>query len=90
MLDPCVPGSCPNPPVPDIKQYKLKLVWNPEFPPIVGEKVKYACDAGGYFNRRKDGLELSDFYLECLQPDTFADPDWYVGVFLQLIVYSLF
>ena len=75
-LDKCVAGTCPNPPIPDFEKYKLRIVWNPEFPTLVGQKVKYSCDAGGYFNRRRDSMDLADYYLECLEPDTFEEPDW--------------
>ena len=75
-LDPCVPGACPNPPIPDYEKYKLKIVWNPDFPPLVGESVKYACAAGGKFNKRMDSLEMADYYLKCIDPDTFEEPSW--------------
>ena len=74
--DPCVPGACPNPPIPDHSKYKLKIVWNPNFPPLVGESVKYACDAGGKYNKRVDSLAVADYYLECTQPDVFEEPEW--------------
>ena len=75
-LDPCMPGTCPNPPIPDHDTYKLKIIWNKDFPPMVGDSIKYTCDAGGKFNRRKDSLDEADYYLECVAPDTFEEPEW--------------
>ena len=75
-LDPCMPGTCSNPPIPDHDEFKIKIIWNQDFPPIVGESVKYTCDAGGKFNRRADDITTADYYLECLEPDKFEEPDW--------------
>ena len=75
-LDPCVPGTCTDPPIPDHAEFKIKIVWNKDFPPLVGESIKYTCDAGGEFNRRADGIDTADYYLECMEPEKFEEPDW--------------
>ena len=54
----------------------MEIVWNPDYPPLVGERVKYACAAGGRFNKRLDSVEKADYYLECTEPDKFQEPDW--------------
>lgn len=64
-----------NPPIPGQEQ-NLEIVWNPDFPPVVGEKVKYVCSAGGQFNRREDNINLADYYLECLDGGIFETPIW--------------
>ena len=58
-----------------------KIVWNKDFPPLVGESIKYTCDAGGQFNRRADSLDTADYSLQCIEPETFEDPDWLVNYF---------
>ena len=74
--DPCVPATCTNPPIPDHHEYKIKIIWNKDFPPLVGESVKYTCDAGGKFNRRADGIDTADYYLECMAPEKYEEPEW--------------
>ena len=68
-------ARCMTPPTPPDEQ-NLILVWNPDFPPIVGEKVKYSCNAKGKFNRWETDIGLSDYFLECLDGGGFEAPDW--------------
>ena len=64
--------NCVDPPTPD-PQYKLKLLWNPLYPPTHNETVIYICDAGSSYNRLESDFNKWNFSLTCLQNNIFSD-----------------
>ena len=68
-------SHCVNPPTPDA-QHKLKLVWNPIFPPAHNETILYVCDAGNTFNRFESNFGRWNYTLTCKENNVFREePD---------------
>ena len=61
-----------NPPIPDA-QFKLKLAWNPSYPPTHNETVIYVCDAGSSYNRFETDFNQWNYTLTCLPDNVFSE-----------------
>ena len=68
-------SHCVNPPTPESK-YKLKLVWNSNYPPAHGQTVMYVCNAGNSWNRFENNFNKWNLTLTCLEDNKFAEVEW--------------
>ena len=67
--------NCVDPPKPP-DENKLKVQWNPNYPPNnYNGTITYVCNAGGH-NRFIDDYDKNNLTLKCLPENKFSTTTW--------------